>query len=63
MSANEFNETDKRKPAEFRPLICKAQNGQEYCLTYSKGRGFFEPITNQSAEPLIGPVVAWRYND
>lgn len=53
-----------RKPAEYRSLECiceKTGPSDPMILTYSRERGFFEPITNRLAEPVVGKVLSWRY--
>lgn len=53
-----------RKPAEYRSLECECElTGPDdlVILTYSHERGFFEPITNRLAEPVVGKVLRWRY--
>jgi len=50
-----------RKPAEFRLLSCLSSDGQEFLLTFSKERGFFEPITNVGAASIGIEIVGWRY--
>lgn len=52
-----------RKPAEYRSISCLSDDGQEYLLTYSKDRGFFEPITNVSAQAVGINVISWKYED
>ena len=54
-----------RNPRQYQPLEVR---GQKYpdewlLLTYSKDRGFFEPVTNMLAEPVIGQVLEWRYSE
>jgi hypothetical protein len=52
-----------RTPRQFELLECRCEkHPTEWLrLTYSKDRGFFEPITNQAAEPVVGAVLEWRY--
>lgn len=50
-------------PAEYRPLEARGSKKPNvwYLLTYSKDRGFFEPISNRDAEPVIGKILEWKY--
>lgn len=51
-----------RPPAQFRLLLCACERATDHMLlTYSSERGFFEPITNLDAEPVVGKVLDWRY--
>ena len=51
-----------RMPAQFRSLVVTNEAGETFHgITYSKARGFFEPITNLSFEPVAGKVTGWRY--
>lgn len=52
-----------RIPAAFRAIICLGADGREYPgLCYSPyRREIIEPITNKSAEPVIGPIQGWQY--
>jgi hypothetical protein len=55
-----------RKPKQFEVLSVRGSNDPEiwfYGLTYSEDRGFFEPITNQDAEPILGEIIEWVYAD
>lgn len=51
-------------PAEYRALLCiceKTGPDDPMILTYSKERGFFEPITGCLAFPVVGKVLSWKY--
>lgn len=51
-----------RHPAEFRLTECVCERAPHIMLlAFSRGRGFFEPITNLDAEQAVGKVLAWRY--
>lgn len=52
-----------RNPREFELLwvIGAKYPMKPMALTWSRDRGFFEPITNTAAAPVIGDVLAWRY--
>lgn len=51
-----------RMPAEFRILECVCERTPHpMLLTYSKARGFFEPVTNLDARPVVGKVLSWKY--
>lgn len=56
-----------RKPAQYRSLLCICEktgpDDTPMMLTYSKDRGFFEPVTNQLAEPVVGKVLSWKYHE
>lgn len=52
-----------RKPAEHRALVITDQDSNEWPgITYSKERGFFEPITNGTCASVGITVVRWRYD-
>jgi hypothetical protein len=54
----------KTYPAEYRSLVCiceKTGPDDPILLTYSRERGFFEPITNRLAYPVVGKVISWKY--
>lgn len=44
-------------------VTCLTETGEEFHgLCWSKARGeFIEPISNSSAEPVIGKITGWRY--
>ena len=49
-------------PAQFRMILCQCEHSKEpMLLTYSRNRGYFEPVTGQSAEPIVGRVTHWEY--
>lgn len=52
-----------RRPKAFVSIICLGADGVEYGdLCYSAHRGeIIYPVTNQAAEPVIGPIKGWRY--
>lgn len=53
-----------RMPAEYRWLECTCEKtgpDDPMILTYSRERGFFEPLTNRAAEPVVGKVLSWKY--
>lgn len=51
-----------KNPREYRLLECKCEKTlQPMLLCYSRSRGFFEPVTNLTAEPVVGRVLAWQY--
>lgn len=50
-------------PRPFRLLECKCSDGSEHLLTWSKDRGFFEPITNTSVSDVGLTVLDWKYAD
>lgn len=52
-----------RKPKQFEPLwaIGALKPDEPMALTYSKERGFLEPVTNRDARPVIGKIIAWTY--
>lgn len=51
-----------KTPAEFRFLMCVCERTLDaMLLTYSRARGFFDPITNLDAVPVVGKIVGWRY--
>ncbi len=53
-----------KMPSEYVTLECiceKTGPKNPMILTYSKERGFFEPITNRDAEPIVGKVLSWKY--
>lgn len=52
-----------RAPREYKPLVCQCERASNMLLTYSRERGFFEPITNQDAEPVVGNVLSWEYDN
>ncbi|MGY6634673.1 MAG: hypothetical protein ACXIU8_13160 [Alkalilacustris sp.] len=54
-----------RKPRAYEVVVCRTASGEEYHgLCWSRSRGAFnEPISNRSAEEVIGPIAAWRYPD
>ncbi len=54
-----------RKPRPYEVVTCLTEKGEEFHgLCWSKARGeFIEPITNRSAEPVIGKITGWRYPD
>jgi hypothetical protein len=52
-----------RKPKAYEVVDCLGEDGREWHgLCWSSARGeFIEPITNQAAEVVIGPIAGWRY--
>lgn len=56
---------NRRVPADYRPVTCVGADGREYGgLCYSPRRGeIIEPITNKAAEPVIGPIRSWYYEE
>lgn len=52
-------------PKEFEVLWCKGKKfGNDWFkLTFSQERGFFEPATNKDAEPVIGKITHWQYQE
>jgi hypothetical protein len=52
-----------RKPAEYRFISCLCDDGQEHLLAYSNDRGFFEPITNVTAQSLGIKIISWEYEE
>ena len=52
-----------RKPRAYEVVTCITETGEEFHgLCWSKARGeFIEPISNRSAEPVIGKITGWRY--
>lgn len=52
-----------KKPAQYRLLKVRAEKypNEWLLLTFSKDRGFFEPITNSAAEPVVGKILQWEY--
>ena len=49
-------------PKEFVLLSCVCERAQApVLLCYTKARGFFEPITNTDAAPVVGRVLTWSY--
>lgn len=52
-----------KNPAAFKPLyvLCEKHPNQPMLLTFAPERGFFEPVTNGAAEPVIGSVLGWCY--
>ena len=54
-----------RKPKQYKSLWCQGKNeaNKWFHLIYTKERGFIEPITNQSAEPIIGKITHWQYDE
>jgi hypothetical protein len=60
--ATEWNPM-RRKPAAYKPITCVGADDVEYAgLCYSEHRGeIIEPISNKSAEQVIGPLKGWKY--
>lgn len=54
-----------RKPRPYEPVTVQTKKGEEFHgLCWSKARAeFIEPISNRSAEPVIGKITGWRYPD
>jgi hypothetical protein len=54
-----------RKPRPYEPVTVQTEKGEEFHgLCWSKARAeFIEPISNRSAEPVIGKITGWRYPD
>lgn len=53
-----------KSPRQYTDVRCKAEGAPGwFLLTYSKDRGFFEPIANRDAEPVIGRVTHWQYEE
>lgn len=53
-----------RNPRPFRLLVVTTDDGRVFHgLTWSPERGFFEPITNTTAEAAGVRVVAWEYEE
>lgn len=54
-----------RKPRPYELVTVQTEKGEEFHgLCWSKARGeFIEPISNSSAEPVIGKITGWRYPD
>ena len=54
-----------RKPRAYEGVTCPIESGQTFNgLYWSRAREeFIEPITGQSAEPVIGRITGWRYPD
>lgn len=54
-----------RKPRAYEPVTVLTEKGEEFHgLCWSKARAeFIEPISNRSAEPVIGRITGWRYPD
>jgi hypothetical protein len=54
-----------RKPRAYEVVTVRTETGKEFHgLCWSKARGeFIEPISNSSAEPVIGKISGWRYPD
>ena len=54
-----------REPKPYCLVICRTADQREFrSLAYVPTRGgIIEPITNHLAEPVIGPIVEWRYTD
>jgi len=52
-----------RNPAAFKPLYVLGEKhpNEPMLLTFSPDRGFFEPVTNSAAEPVIGSILGWCY--
>jgi len=62
-SNNHPNRSKALHPAQHEALECRcAKFPNEWLnLTYSHERGFFEPVTNLDAEPVVGRILEWRY--
>lgn len=54
-----------RKPRAYEVVTVQTEKGEElHGLCWSRDRGeFIEPISNRSAEPVIGKITGWRYPD
>lgn len=54
-----------RKPRAYEKVTVLTEKGEEFHgLCWSKARSeFIEPISNSSAEPVIGKITGWRYPD
>jgi len=52
-----------RNPAEFKAIWAMGETRPKdpMALCFSKERGFFEPVTNRNAEPVMGRIIAWCY--
>jgi hypothetical protein len=52
-----------RKPRAHEVVICRTEDGREFhglCWSTSRAE-FIEPISNRSAEAVIGKIAGWRY--
>lgn len=54
-----------RKPRAYEMVTVQTEKGEEFHgLCWSRAREeFIEPISNSSAESVIGKITGWRYPD
>ena len=50
------------KPRDHSMVEVMTAANESHIIGYSHERGFFDPITNQDAEPCIGAILGWKYD-